>query len=146
MSLPLSIPAQPGIMFRDPGYLAQVPLTSQTALEYFSLSPFFSRQSTNEVLRMQSIADAEGSSSRRHPKALEEALRRFRGTEYVLAHSNQPDLFIVHRRRRWGEGSDEVEVEQAYYIADGNILLAPDLYTLLGNRLVSAAVMEGVGR
>lgn len=87
---------------------------------------------------MQSIADPDAALARRDPRSLEAALRRFRGTEFVLAHCAPPELFVVHRRRRWGEAADDVEVEQAYYITEGNILLAPDLYTLLGNRLVSA--------
>lgn len=142
MAQPFAHPAQPGILFRDPAFLAQVPLSPTTVSQYFSLSPFFSRASTNEQLRMQSLAEPDGG-ARREPRELEEALRRFRGTEFVVAHAAPqppPGLYVIHQRERWGPAREDTRLVDAFFCLDGNIARAPDLYSVVGNRVVSAAV------
>jgi len=141
MAQPYAHPAQPGILFRDPAFLAQVPLSPTTVSQYFSLSPFFARSSTNEQLRMQSLAEPDGG-ARREPRELEEALRRFRGTEFVVAHAApQPPpglgLYVIHQRERWGPAREQTRLVDAFFCLDGNIARAPDLYAVVGNRVVS---------
>lgn len=41
--------------FRDEGWLGAKPLTAATALEYFSLSTFYSRDSINERAKLQNL-------------------------------------------------------------------------------------------
>ncbi|PWN30720.1 SNase-domain-containing protein [Jaminaea rosea] len=150
-----TIPAAPArssllpTYWRDPEYLRSVPLTSRTALDYFSLSHFFDQESTNQVLRMQNIANPQaqmpgmGKSARQQ----EEELKRFQGIEFVLVHSREPtgkeavekgdeSLYVVQKRRR--TSPTQTAVLETYYILNGNVHVAPDLETVLQNRLVTA--------
>ncbi|CEH12082.1 RNA polymerase II transcriptional regulation mediator [Ceraceosorus bombacis] len=160
MALPYNRPNAPAIFFRDPEYLANIGLTRLTALEYFSHSSFFDKRCTNEVLRMQNLARLGANAARRDPKELQIELRKFRGIEFVLAESldgaesstggavslnagpqsgsTASDLFIVHKRLREGSEDSQVKLLQVYFILGGDIMRAPDLYRLVGGRLLSA--------
>ncbi|PWN42288.1 hypothetical protein IE81DRAFT_290525 [Ceraceosorus guamensis] len=147
MALPYNRPNAPAIFFRDPEYLANTGLTRLTALEYFSHSSFFDKRCTNEVLRMQNLARLGANAARRDPKELQLELRKFRGIEFVLAESldgaetTASDLFIVHKRLREGSEDSQVKLLQVYFILSGDIMRAPDLYRLVGGRLVSVSSM-----
>lgn len=152
--------------WRDPEYLAHVPLTSSTALDYFSRSSFFDPSSTNEMLRMQNIVQimqfqngimGMGKTARQQ----EEELTRFKGIEFVLVYAKEPKqqtapgsgpstagmtlpqgpsaieetLFVIQKRRR--VSPVETHVLETYYIANGNVHMAPDVETILNNRMVS---------
>ena len=110
--------------WRDPEYLTHVPLTSHTALDYFSRSVFFDPTSTNEILRMQNIAATGGGITNKPPREQEIELKRFKGIEFVLVHAEmagedkalnqytpqaggrgfqyvaEDTLFLVQKRRR----------------------------------------------
>lgn len=149
--------------WRDPEYLSYIPLNSRTDLDYFARSHFFDPESTNEVLRMQNIANPQsqipgmGKSARQQ----EEELKRFQGVEFVLVHAREPgvvgsgaavqpgvkeaaekksgadeSLFVIQKRQR--ESPTKATVLETYYILNGNIHVAPDLETVLQNRLVTA--------
>lgn len=74
--------------WRDPEYLTYIPLTTNTALDYFSRSTFFDTSSTNEILRMQNIANNPTGVINKSPKEQENELKRFKGIEFVLVHSS----------------------------------------------------------
>ncbi len=122
--------------FKAPEFIAFAgPLTDRTALDYFSQSPFYDKRCTNQMLRMQNIAAFASTIGRWSAREEEEQLRRFVGIEYVVANAQPPALFVIHRRERVSE--TEAYVQAAYYIINDAIMQAPDLLTMLGNRLVS---------
>ncbi|CAO1628968.1 unnamed protein product [Sympodiomycopsis kandeliae] len=149
--------------WRDPEYLTYIPLTSNTALDYFSRSTFFDTSSTNEILRMQNIATNNGAPPlNKSPREQENELRRFKGIEFVLVHSasstqqskeessQQPiaagrggfqhvaegTCFVVQKRQR--DSPIQTQVLETYYILNGNVHMAPDLETVLQNRLTNS--------
>jgi MED6 mediator sub complex component len=122
--------------FKAPEFIAYSgPLTDRTVLDYFAQSPFYSKQSTNQMLRMQNIASFTTMIGRWSAKEEEEQLKKFVGTEYVVASAQPPSLFVIHRRER--RSPTEATVVAAYYVINDSIMQAPDLYTMLANRLVS---------
>lgn len=107
-------------------------LTDRTVLDYFAQSPFFDRQSTNQMLRMQAV---ELVPVGRWTSAEEaDKLRAFVGIEYIVAHSSPPNLFVIHRRYR--SSPQEAHVQAAYFVLNDAIMQSPELFTILDNRLV----------
>lgn len=114
-----------GLCFRDQLFLNMVGGTLQAAhvFDYFALSPFYDRSCNNEQLRAKSI----------HP--LDTAhLTQMAGWEYVLAHVQEPHLFILKKQKR--DGPDKASAVAAYYVLDGSVYQAPTLKSVLGSRLV----------
>lgn len=70
-------------------------------------------------------------------ESLRLAYRRFTGIEFVIAHAQPPDLFILHKRRR--TSPTETTVVGAYHILNGNVYQAPSLFEVLNQRLVRRA-------
>ncbi|GAA6040812.1 hypothetical protein JCM8097_007723 [Rhodosporidiobolus ruineniae] len=102
------------------------------ALEYFSLSPFFDKSSSNAQLRMQMMFSRGGMDG-----VDEEAeLRRFVGIEYTVAHAAPPNLFILHKRER--TSPTDATVLGAFYILNGNVYQAPTLFEVLNERVVTS--------
>lgn len=61
-------------------------------LEYFATSPFYDRQSNNQVLKMQSQFSALGD--------LNQRLSSMRGIEFVVHSEHPPDMWIIRKQRR----------------------------------------------
>lgn len=72
-------------------------MNTNKVLEYFTQSPFFDRRSNNAALKMQSQFHNFGD--------VNEALKKMRGTEFVLVSDKAPDLWIIAKRHR--ESYDE---------------------------------------
>lgn len=159
-----SIPIRPSrsdqltTYFRNPEYLRAVggQLTQYTVLDYFSKSDYYEQGCNNAILQMQSAAsnfpvpnptemmsnggnlEGMGLSAwerRNDPFAIEQELKRFIGLEYVLVHAKQPDLFVIHKR--WRSSPTITNTLEAYYILQGNITMAADILSILGNKFVS---------
>ncbi|EAU93412.2 hypothetical protein CC1G_04391 [Coprinopsis cinerea okayama7 len=126
-------PAKPTVSKSNPKYpypQANGPLTEQNVFDYFATSMFYDKQSNNQVLRMQTIYTGV-------PIANEaEELRRFTGIEFAVVHAQPPAFFIIHKRERISP--DEVKPLAAYFINNNRIYQAPDLYSLLSNRLLTS--------
>ncbi|KAE8215687.1 hypothetical protein CF327_g1091 [Tilletia walkeri] len=124
--------------FRDPEFIAYFgALTRQNILDYFSRSPFYDLQSTNQVLRMQNIALTGGfMSTLSGDQKEEEELKRFTGIEFVVAHARPDALFVIHKRRRLSP--TETIPLAAYYVLDGTVYQAPDMHTVLGSKLLTS--------
>lgn len=145
--------------FKAPEFIAYVgTLTERLVIDYFAQSPFYDRQCTNQVLRMQNIAAGGDPLGRWAPHEEEEQLKAFEGTEYVVvagpglppfgaaaktemveagttSSAGSPNkVFVIHRRER--TSPTETIVTGAYYVLNDTIMQAPDLQTILGNRLV----------
>src|SRR5436853_5106924 len=71
-----------------------LPLTNCPVLEYFSTSPFYDRQSNNQVLKMQSQFTALGLGD------LNQRLSLMRGVEFVVHAEYPPDMWIIRKQRR----------------------------------------------
>ncbi|KDN45455.1 hypothetical protein K437DRAFT_262930 [Tilletiaria anomala UBC 951] len=128
---------QMSIQFKAPEFTQYYgPLTERTVLDYFAQSPFYDKTCTNQMLRMQNIASFNTLVGRWTAKEEEEQLRKFTGTEYVVAIAMPPSLFIIQRRER----TSDVETEDTatYYIINDAVMQGPDLYTVLGNRMTMA--------
>jgi mediator of RNA polymerase II transcription subunit 6 len=61
-------------------------------MEYFSTSPFYDRQSNNQVLKMQSQFNALGD--------LNQRLSSMRGIEFIVHSEHPPDMWIIRKQRR----------------------------------------------
>ncbi|EJU01109.1 MED6-domain-containing protein [Dacryopinax primogenitus] len=110
------------------------PLThAQKALDYFSLSIFWDKQSTNQVLRMQTQhalgPDGLGGSGVDE----ESELRKFTGVEFAVVHGRPPGLWVIHKRERFSP--DEVRPLAAYFILNNTIYPSPSLYSVLSTSL-----------
>ncbi|KAK2462034.1 hypothetical protein APHAL10511_006497 [Amanita phalloides] len=109
---------------------ANGPLTTENVFEYFTTSMFYDKQSNNQVLRMQTMHTGQSIANEA------EELRRFTGIEFSLAHSQPPSFFIIQKRERLSP--DEVIPLASYFIMNSRIYQAPDLYTVLSNRLLTS--------
>ncbi|KAI0050666.1 MED6-domain-containing protein [Auriscalpium vulgare] len=109
---------------------ANGPLTADNVFEYFASSMFYDKQSNNQVLRMQTMHTGM--------PVLNEAeeLRRFTGIEFAVVHAEPPTLFIIHKRERLSP--DQTRPLAAYFIMRDRIYQAPDMYTVLSNRLLTS--------
>ena len=97
----------------------------ENVFDYFATSMFYDKQSSNQVLRMQTIHSGQPPaneveelrrislylSSRHHPHIISSLIlalfysplrlfRRFTGIEFALVHAQPPSLFIIHKRER----------------------------------------------
>ncbi|ORY21110.1 MED6 mediator sub complex component-domain-containing protein [Naematelia encephala] len=108
--------------------------TADLAMDYFAQSPFFDARSNNASLRTQyRITNPFFSHS--DEKVL---LPNFtQGFEYIIAHSQPPTLFLVHRREV--ERGRRDNVSAMYFILDGKVYPTPTLYDAMATRLQNAA-------
>ena len=116
--------------FRDTMWLQQFPLAEQTVLHYFALSPFYDRACNNEKLKMQRLEM--------------DRLKSMRGIEYETVPTPPPSnpeqqqpcsLFLIRKQRRISP--NQVKPLAMYYVLDGTVYQAPNLYAMLSSRLVS---------
>lgn len=113
------------VCFRDVAWLQLFPLNKTTVLDYFAMSQFYERTCNNEVLKMQArFTDNE---------ALFQQLHKMTGIEYAVLKSVSPNLFIIAKRTR--VSPTQTKVLACYYVIDGSIYMAPNLYTVACSRL-----------
>ncbi|KAL7409661.1 MED6 mediator subfamily complex component-domain-containing protein [Mrakia frigida] len=105
------------------------PLNEKNVLSYFGHSPFYDKQSSNEILKMQRIHTGQ----EQEDGDEEEDLRKFTGAEFALVHARAPGLFIIHKRERFNEM--EASPIAAYFIVNNDIYQSQDLHSLLSTRL-----------
>ncbi|CAJ0572892.1 unnamed protein product, partial [Mesorhabditis spiculigera] len=96
-------------------------------LDYFCIqeNPFYEKESNNQQARMQSAA-----------MRVEEVLPNMTGIQYVKWKA-APPLYIVCKQHRYSP--TQVTPVAYYYIVNGVIYQAPDLYSYTQSRLLSAA-------
>ncbi|KIL70985.1 hypothetical protein M378DRAFT_155935 [Amanita muscaria Koide BX008] len=105
-------------------------LTTENVFEYFATSMFYDKQSNNQVLRMQTMHTGQSIANEA------EELRRFTGIEFALVHSQPPSFFVIQKRERLSP--EEALPLASYFIMNNRIYQAPDLYTVLSNRLLTS--------
>eukprot|EP00127_Corallochytrium_limacisporum_P000428 Clim_evm4s12 gene=Clim_evmTU4s12 len=121
--------------FYDKGFIqARGGLHPHNILEYFSLSPFYDRQCTNE-LAAQAMQDPQ-------------ARRQYKGTEYELVYMSPPPkpgtepskvppvVFVIEKRFR--SSPEKISTLAYYYCVDGSIFLAPTLDIIVKSRLLNS--------
>lgn len=111
------------VVFRCDPWLASVPLAESTAVEYFSLSPFYQHTCTNESLRARGMRMDDA-----------EELKRSVGVEYVVVAAQPPHLFAIAKRKR--SSPTNANILAMYYILDGNVYQSPTLRDVINSRTV----------
>jgi mediator of RNA polymerase II transcription subunit 6 len=115
-------------LFREPDWLATCPLTAESIMDYFSLSPFYDRTSDNQVLRMQGINDPQ-------------QLLLMTGIQYEVVKAvfdpRFPDksIFVIHQQTRH-EPRGIPTVTAVFYCVDGTFYQAPTLGQVFDARMV----------
>lgn len=103
-------------------------LNDENILEYFSTSPFYDKESNNQILRNQGI----------HGFKAYEQLIEMTGLEFNLnSSSKNPRLFVINKGIR--SNSREVEVTDIFYCLDGSIFQTPSFTSLLRSRISKAS-------
>ena len=109
--------------YQDINWLTTFPLIdSPRVLHYFSTSPFYDADSSNQILLNQ------GREQRF------EFLKDMKGKEFIVneAKSKPPRLFIIQKQYRHTPMS--ADILQLYYCLDGNIFVCQDLLEILRSR------------
>jgi hypothetical protein len=125
--------------FMDVAWLQSHPLTDRTAMEYFSLSPFYDRACNNETLRMQRMyrGDLDTTSTTPTDDAwINEQLALMTGMEYIVHSSTPPSLFVIYMRHRMSK--EKTALVSIYYIMNGVVYQSPHLSAVLSTRVKTA--------
>jgi mediator of RNA polymerase II transcription subunit 6 len=94
-------------------------LNKHNVLDYFYCSPFYDKNSNNEVIKMQHLDY--------------NLLAGMTGLEYVLE-SDFENLFVISKRKRFSPNN--WEVVSYYYILNNTIYQCPDIRSVLDARIV----------
>ncbi|KAI8610852.1 MED6 mediator sub complex component-domain-containing protein [Chytriomyces sp. MP71] len=123
------------VSFKDTAFLEQARvfgLHPANALDYFKQSPqFYDKSSINGILDMQARHNSLQATELDH--------RQLTGVWYELdmsSYSMSPSLFVV--RKYLQHSPEKRDLVAVYYIAEGTIYQAPDMHTLLSNRLLTS--------
>lgn len=128
--------------FMDVVWLQSHPLTDRTALEYFSMSPFYDRACNNETLRMQRMYRGDLDITTATPVDdawMNEQLALMTGIEYIVHTSTPPSLFILYMRHRVSK--EKTVLVNIYYIMNGIVHQSPHLLTVLSTRAKTAEAL-----
>jgi len=109
--------------YRDIEYLTYRPLVSSPeVLSYFATTPFFDKNSSNNILFSQGIAQTP------------EMLATLTGIEYQVdeAMSKPPHLFIIVKQIR--HNVKETEMQEMFYCLDGSIMRCTNFRDVLHAR------------
>ncbi|ORD94783.1 MED6 [Enterospora canceri] len=115
------------LFFFEPLFLQNNQLNNETVLDYFSISPFYDKESLNEIIRMQS----------QHTKInMHEHLKRMNGIYYEVDKTLTRDnnLFIIYKKEN--KPGREAQLITAYYVMFGYIYASPSIDYLSENRVV----------
>ncbi|KAK4687354.1 mediator of RNA polymerase II transcription subunit 6, partial [Tremellales sp. Uapishka_1] len=105
-------------------------------MDYFAYSPFWDNKSNNNVLRTQRRVE---NPTYGHADERSELNAFTTGFEYIIAHSQPPNLFIVHKREV--EGDQRKRVLAIYFILMDKIYPTPSIYDVMSSRLKNAAYL-----
>lgn len=103
---------------------AWVPLLNPTnVLDYFCerSNPFYDHMCNNQIIKSQRLS--------------QEQLNNMVGIEYILLHVQEPILYVIRKQHRFSP--TQVTPLADYYIVNGVVHLAPDLYSVINSRLLN---------
>lgn len=106
-------------MWRDDEWLKFYPLNAHTAIDYFSLSPFYTMDCNNEKAKLKGMPTSA-------------IPQLWPGTEFVLQEAGGP-LFVVRRQHR--SSADTAKTHAIYYILEGSVYQAPTIHAAVAARL-----------
>ncbi|WWD17224.1 hypothetical protein CI109_101662 [Kwoniella shandongensis] len=109
--------------------------TSDLALDYFAYSPFWDSKSNNNVLRTQRRVE---NPTYGHAEEKVELNAFTSGFEYIVAHSQPPELFVIHRREVEPTGRRD-RVTGAWFVLHDKVYQCPTLFDVVSTRLKNAA-------
>ncbi len=123
------------LQWSDKTWLSYLSLNATTALDYFSLSPFYDASCNNELVKMQRL----------DPAAI---LPTMTGVEYSVE-PVPPDreparIYIVHKGYRSGPAAADVTPLATFYIDAGGVYQAPAVAGVLS--CVVRSSLDAVGR
>ncbi|OUT20331.1 hypothetical protein CAS74_004578 [Pichia kudriavzevii] len=132
------------VEWRSPEFINAYGLRTDNVLEYLSLSPFWERTCSNQVLKMQ--RQVEENSMGVVP-TFDTSLRKMRGIEFVLHHYREPDLWIIRKERRFDNGRflqtppglgapDDVTPLADIWVVGANVYMAPNILDVLEQHLL----------
>ncbi|KAF8539090.1 MED6 mediator sub complex component-domain-containing protein [Trichophaea hybrida] len=138
-------------LWRDPNFCRHFgPLNVNMAvvMHYFYLSPFFDSTSSNGQLLQQLERNPVAAARIQSPTDFDEALKSFRGTEYVIAAgSDESGVWVIRKQMRRAPREvmvagqkakvEDVSIVADYYIIGENIYQAPSVGAVLQNRVLS---------
>ena len=117
------------VEWRSPEWINVHGLRTDNVLEYFSQSPFFDRQCNNALLKMQRQYTQQPQQPQQPVfiPTVDPELTQLRGREYVVAHTREPDLWVIHQRQRHGQGDTPgaVTVERVFFVVGASVYMAP---------------------
>lgn len=113
-----------GVQWNDKLWLSHFPLNAATALDYFSMSQFYSRDCNNELIKMQRLNAS--------------LLSTMAGVEYGLEPCDASSTVFVITKRRRTITPPSLTTLATYYIIDGSVYQAPCAHTVLANRTTQA--------
>ncbi|WWC89224.1 uncharacterized protein L201_004142 [Kwoniella dendrophila CBS 6074] len=109
--------------------------TADLAMDYFAYSPFWDTKSNNNVLRTQ--RRVENPTYGHAEEKIE--LNAFKsGFEYIISHSQPPDLFVVQKREVDPSGKRD-RVTGSWFILQERIYQSPTVYDVVSARLRNAS-------
>lgn len=103
---------------------AWVPLLNPTnVLDYFCerSNPFYDHMCNNQIIKSQRLS--------------QEQLNNMVGIEFILLHVQEPILYVIRKQHRFSP--TQVTPLADYYIVNGVVHLAPDLYSVINARLLN---------
>ncbi|KAI8819841.1 MED6 mediator sub complex component-domain-containing protein [Fimicolochytrium jonesii] len=120
------------ISWKDTAFIQTYGLNKDNVMAYFSLSPFFDKSSIKEQISMQTRFNQLDAGQSTQPE------RTITGLDYELLDANDtlPTLFTIVKGDR--KSPTRVNRLAVYYVIDGTIYQAPDLYSLLSNRVLNS--------
>ncbi|KAI8092604.1 mediator complex, subunit Med6 [Halteromyces radiatus] len=123
------------VEWRDTNWLERVGgfQNQHMVLEYFAMSPFWDRQSNNQILAMQT----QYNDLKQSNEITMEALRKMTGIEFAVTHE-QPPVWVIQKRYRRGPAPDDVNPIATYYIMGANVYQSPTIYSVIANRLLTS--------
>ncbi|KAL6784157.1 hypothetical protein ACKKBG_A05035 [Auxenochlorella protothecoides x Auxenochlorella symbiontica] len=107
--------------WRDDLWLQAYGISPLNILDYFSLSPFYDKNCSNEGAKQQGLE-------------LTQLAILAPGIEYVLRDAQPPHLFVICRQHR-AAPSAPAAPQAVYYVLDGTVYQAPALHAALTNRM-----------
>ncbi|WVQ80828.1 hypothetical protein IAT38_002935 [Cryptococcus sp. DSM 104549] len=114
---------------------AQSLATADLAMDYFAYSPFWDGKSNNNVLRTQRRIENPAYG---HAEEKIELNAFNAGFEYIVAHSQPPNLFVIHRREVEETGRRD-RVTGAWFILHEKIYQCPTMFDVVATRLRNAS-------
>jgi mediator of RNA polymerase II transcription subunit 6 len=151
MAAPQKAPPLDEIQFR--GVIPEGGIHSNSVLWYFNDSPWYDRQSSNEIVKTQGMNNIDIFQDLGERVRFEGRVKTMTGTEFIVAQEPSEmapgtgtGVWVInkqHRRKRQGQ-EDEVNVLGTYFLVNENIYMAPSVADVMSSRIVGVSQKLGL--